>query len=323
MNKLSDLITRKDKMIDDIIMLNRDITRKNPHKIGCPNKAFIKDVEKPNEELDLVLLNIFKEQDALSGPAHFNRENTWCWGGPTPRWGGTLDPETSVKGARWFDFDNVVYLHGPVNDHAMKIHSHCKKLICALSGIGRTSGAQPESDTETAENLSRLSLTYKNIKGGIIDDLIQNYGRQYSYRDIENIYNSLKKYNKDLDLYAVVYARELDLPSTKALAPLVDCVNLWFWLRADLVDMDLSIEKCHNVFPGRKIMMGVFMHDYGLGAIGNKPEIIEWQLKKARKHLACGKINDIVILGDREIVKYPDLAKSIRKFFKSEFQTKS
>jgi hypothetical protein len=48
--------------------------------------------------------------------------------------------------------------------------------------------------------------------------------------------------------------------------------------------------------------------------------IIESQLKRARQLLSAGKINDIVILGDREIVKYPDTAKSIKGFFASEFR---
>ena len=320
MNRMAELIKQKDKMIQEILELNREFVKKEPDIVGCPSKNFIQAVEKKNMELDQVLLSIFKEQDECAGSAHFSRKNTWCWGGPTPKWGGSMDMDTSVKGAEYFGFDNVVYLHGPVNEDAIKLHSKCKKILCALSGIGRTAGAQPESDTETAENLSKLSLKYKNIKGGIIDDLIQSYGRNYSCRDIESIYNALKKHNSELDLYAVVYAHELDLPSVKAFEPFIDCVNLWFWLRSDLADMDLTVEKCRHVFPGKKIMMGVFMHDYGLGAIGNTAKIIESQLKKARQLLAAGKINDIVILGDREIVKYPDTAKSIKEFFASEFR---
>jgi hypothetical protein len=232
-----------------------------------------------------------------------------------------MDMDTAFKGAEYFGFDNIVYLHGPVNDEAMKIHSGSKKLLCALSEIGRTPGAQPESDVETAENLSRFSLTYKNIKGGMIDDIVGAYGKRYSYRDIEAISRALKKHNKDLKLYSVVYANELDCEGTKIFQPLIDCVNLWFWCKSELIDMDLAVEKCQSVFPGKEIMMGVFMHDYGLSDLGNNPEIVEFQLEKARTLLAAGKINDIVILGDREIAKYPDTAKLIKKFFASEFES--
>ena len=176
-----------------------------------------------------------------------------------------MDRATSVKGAKYFGFDNVVYLHGPVNEDAIKLHSKCKKLLCALSGIGRSAGAQPESDTETAENLSKLSLKYKNIKGGIIDDLIQSYGRHYSCRDIENIYNALKKHNSELDLYAVVYAHELDLPSVKAFEPFIDCVNLWFWLRSDLADLAVRLAGVHRGGHRPADMLRAVLAPAGLG----------------------------------------------------------
>ena len=320
MDKMAELIGQKDKVIQKIIDLKKELSKKEPYVLGSPTKNFIKTVEKSSREVDQILLDIFKEQEKCAGPEHFSKENTWCWGGPTPEWGGSMDPDSAVKGAKYFGLDNVVYLHGPVNGEAMKIHSKCKKLLCALSSIGRAPGAQPETDIETAENLSKFSLTYKNIKGGMIDDIVGSYGRRYSYRDIEAMSKALKKHNATLELYAVVYAHELDMEATKVFQQLIDCVNLWFWKKSDLVDMDLIVDKCYSVFPGKKIMMGIFMHDYGLSDLGNMPEVIEFQLKKARKLLAIGKINDIVILGDREIPKYPDSAKLIKTFFTSEFK---
>ena len=59
-------------------------------------------------------------------------------------------------------------------------------------------------------------------------------------------------------------------------------------------------------------MMGVFMHDYGASDLGMPTEMLEFQLHKARKYLSEGKINDIVILGDREIAQWPANAKAIK-----------
>ncbi len=141
----------------------------------------------------------FKLMDK-KGPEHFSRENTWIWGGPTPRWGGTMDPDCAVRGAEYFDLENIVYMYGATDEEAIKLHQSAKKLICQLSEINRSPGVVCGSDAETAELLSKLSLKYPNIKGGMIDDLIGNYGRNLSLKEVRTIYENLKKHNQDLKL---------------------------------------------------------------------------------------------------------------------------
>ena len=60
------------------------------------------------------------------------------------------------------------------------------------------------------------------------------------------------------------------------------------------------------------------------GGRGNSLNLLESPremetIAKARKYLSEGKLNDIVILGDREIAKWPANAKAIKKFLKSQF----
>ena len=213
----------------------------------------------------------------------------------------------------------MVYVYGAINEETIAIHKNCKKLLCQLTQISRSPGAQCESNVENAEKLSRLSLKYPNIKGGIIDDLIGNYGVNISRAEVKNVYDALKKHNAGMKLYAVVYAHELDSDIIKILAPYIDCVNLWVWEKYDLPDLDLIIEKCRKAFPGKEIMMGIFMHDYGASDLGVPPEMLEFQLHKAGKYLSEGKLHDIVILGDREIAKWPAAAGVIKKFLNSQF----
>ena len=66
-------------------------------------------------------------------------------------------------------------------------------------------------------------------------------------------------------------------------------------------------------------MMGVFMFDYGLTIMPNQPDAMIYQLTKAKKFLREGKIDDVVILGDREIEKCPSAAVAIKEFFAKEF----
>ena len=271
-----------------------------------------------NRRLEELVFEIQAELDK-PGPAHFSRENTWLWGGPTPYWGGIAKPDCAMDGARWFGFQNVVYVYGPVDEEAIALHSCAQRLLCQLSEVSRSPGASRGIDAETAERLSKLSLQYQSIEGGIIDDLVGHFGRDLSLEGIAEIRNALKSHNAGLKLYSVVYASELESPKIREIEPYVDAVNLWLGYKYQLNEMDYAIEKCRLVFPGKKIMLGVFLFDYFATQAPNTVDFLSIQLEKARGYLAQGKISDIVILGDRDIEKVPDEARFTRDFFQREF----
>ena len=288
-------------------------------KFGQPVPAEIEEQCRENNRLlEKLVFEIQRELDK-PGSAHFSRENTWLWGGPTPYWGGSTKPDCAMDGARWFGFQNVVYVYGPVDEEAIALHSSARRLLCQLSEVSRSPGASRGTDAETAERLSKLSLQYQNIEGGIIDDLVGHYGRDLSLEGIAEIRNALKSHNDRLKLYSVVYASELESPKIKEIEPYVDAVNLWLGYKSQLNEMDYAIEKCRLVFPGKKIMLGVFLFDYFATQAPNTVDFLSFQLEKARGYLAQGKISDIVILGDREIEKVPDEARFTRDFFQREF----
>jgi hypothetical protein len=317
MNRIAELNAEREKLSAEILHMNTAVC-KGKHDGGYPSKEFAAIMTPLSRELDKCLVGLIAELHKKGFPK-FSKENVWLWGGPTPEWGGSMDKDTSVKGAEYFGLDNVVYVYGAIDEEAMEIHKNCKKLLCQLTQINRTPNAQRESNVENAEKLSRLSLQYPNLKGGIIDDLVGNYGYNISRAEVKNVYDALKKHNSAMKLYSVVYAHELDSATIKILAPYIDCVNLWVWGKYELPDIDLIIEKCLKAFPGKEIMMGVFMHDYGASDLGMPPELLEFQLSKARQYLSAGKINDLVILGDREIAKWPAIAARIKKFLDSQF----
>ena len=272
-----------------------------------------------NRELDRAIATCFHCMDR-KGPTRFSRDNTWIWGGPTPYWGGSMEPDCAVKGAQYFNLKNIVYMYGAVDEPSVRLHKNAKKLLCQLSSISRSPGVVCGSDAENAELLSKLSLRYPNIKGGVIDDLIGNYGRNISLRELTQISSALKKHNAQLKLYSVVYAAELDSPFLKNIDPHVDAVNLWVGLKHQLPSMDLAVEKCRFAFPGKEIMLGIFIYDYFAADQPNGKEILEIQLKRAKKYLSEGKIHDMVILGDREIAKCPEESAFVREFLAKEFQ---
>ena len=247
-NRLSQLFCKKAELAAVAEMLAGKAYKYS--KFGQPVPVEIEEQCRENNRLlEKLVFEIQRELDK-PGSAHFSRENTWLWGGPTPYWGGSTKPDCAMDGARWFGFQNVVYVYGPVDEEAIALHSSARRLLCQLSEVSRSPGASRGTDVETAERLSKLSLQYQNIEGGIIDDLVGHYGRDLSLEGIAEIRNALKSHNDRLKLYSVVYASELESPKVKEIEPYVDAVNLWLGYKYQLNEMDYAIEKCRLVFPG-------------------------------------------------------------------------
>lgn len=294
----------------------RDIV---PYNAKFASQEYLDLVQESTNKLNDVTSKIIEIRRAMHGPSHFSRENVWVWGGPTPSWGGSMAKDASIKAAKWFDFDNIMYVYGELNEEMMAIHKDCGKVICHLGSNCRTAGAKKLGDVEEAEELSRLSLQFPNIRGAVIDDMIGNCGRAYSKKIYYAMHEAIKKHNPNLEMYGVIYTHELDDNRCLELADSIDRVILWTWCREDLLDLEMNVAKCLNKFPGKKIMMGLFMFDYGRTILPNQVADIAYQLDLSRKFLSEGKIEDIVILGDREIDKCPAVADYIKSFFQAEF----
>ena len=63
---------------------------------------------------------------------------------------------------------------------------------------------------------------------------------------------------------------------------------------------------------------GVFLHDYGRSDAGMPPELLVYELDKAREYLTAGMIEGVVILGDREIKKWPEQAETVRRYLRNQ-----
>ena len=119
--------------------------------------------------------NAFAEKirSLLAAAPEFDRgipisnEKLWLWGGPTPEWGGSMQPDTLVQTAQYFNTQNGVYVYGRTSEEMIALHAGMKNLLAMVTSTCRAPGQQPETDAECAEKLSRLSLKYPNIRGGI------------------------------------------------------------------------------------------------------------------------------------------------------------
>ena len=240
----------------------------------------------------------------------------WLWGGPTPEWGGSLQPDTLLKTADWFHISNGVYVYGPTTEEMISLHAPLKKLLAMVTTQCRAPGQQPESDEECAEKLSKLSLKYPNIVGGMMDDMTSHAEDipPEKISQVAAVSRALKKHNPALKLYGVVYRHELGKKDFSPLLPYLDGVSLWFWNQEELLDVGGGVEECRRNFPGKEIFLGLFLHDYGTADAGTLSELLIYQLKGARAMAASGQIDALIVLGDREILKWPEAAAVVKGF---------
>ncbi len=277
-------------------------------------------IEPENAELNRLLF------EALAGApktdpakqAKLDRGNLWLWGGPTPYWGGSMADDTLITAAEAYDIHNGVYVYGPTNDKMMQLHSSFDNLLCQVNSNCRTPGAQEgSSNMENAERLSELSLKYPNIRGAMLDDVSTGF-KTVLPDDFAAVNQALKKHNDALKMYGVIYAHELNSRNFSFVAPYLDVVNLWFWCKEEILSYDETIAKCLEVFPGKPILQGIFLHDYGTSDAGAPPELLIYQLDRTREHIAQGHIKGVVILGDREIAKWPATAKAVQGYLRNQ-----
>ncbi len=269
-------------------------------------------------ENDAVNNEIMKLLPSLPAPKttqtpKLSADKVWVWGGPTPSWGGSMADDTLVRGADYFHAENVVYVYGPTTDKMMQMHSKYKKMLCQINANCRTQGALANTEEENAELLSRLSLKYKNIVGGMCDDYTVSSSKIVLPERFEKMYTALKKHNSALKLYGVIYVHELGRGKFRLIQPYIDVVNLWHWNKEEILNIDKNIDICQQDFPGKPILLGIFIHDYGCANCGSLPELLIYQLEKAREYAHKGIVEGIVILGDREIKKWPQAALAVKK----------
>lgn len=238
------------------------------------------------------------------------REKTWTWGyvidgeipgrvpfisdsGKAPFDG--ISSCSLETGAEYLGTPNVIYMNSnhDLNSLTPELLNRIKfsnQIICAL---------QHGKYKETAKAVSSLSVQYKNIIGGLIDDFKDYHGpsKDITVEETKTIYNNLKSQNPDLKLYVVRYTWD-DQKDLLPYLPYFDVINLWVWKAAEepwQQTLEPEIDQIKKI-TGKPILLGLFIHDYGNTGKPMPMNILELQFVKAAELLRKNKIEGFVIL---------------------------
>ena len=72
----------------------------------------------------------------------------------------------------------------------------------------------------------------------------------------------------------------------------LDVINLWTWHANDIVDIEANVARCETLFPGKPIVAGLYLYDYGDGR--RIPlDLLEMQCETALRLVHAGRIEGI------------------------------
>jgi hypothetical protein len=232
------------------------------------------------------------------------------------------------EGCTYFGLRKAYYLYHGNNEMALAKLAHLAEVICDISiwryrkledaqgniGWGITHEKSPEVMRAEAEAVSRLSLSFPNVRGAMLDDLLGAIRSQgYAPGTCAEIRAALKAHNPRLQVCSTVYTHELEAGNWTALDELIDVVFLWTWKSEDLLKLDDGVARCRELFPGKPIILGCYLSDYTMRA-PVPMDRLRFQWERIPGYLDKGLIDGFCILGAYLIDHHPEQASWVREF---------
>ena len=287
-------------------------------------------------------------------------DNVWIWAGP----GNSLGP--SVYGladtASYFGSPNVCSMWLPSStphEAALDTLKGFKRVVwdvtctrwvsrmCRINGeeedrvgffeVNSWALGQGDESKEEAARIGRLSKTYPNIAGVIMDYSFGGFeSRGGTPDDLKDIQTALKAENPSLELHWMNFTTDIDEKWSDYL-PYVDVISLWEPSPDNLVNLDETVDRCASVFHGKPIVLGLFLVHYWArrlkpGERDDWQQHIEWamrplpqetlrmQLETSARLLKEGKITGISILAEALVDKFPETAACVRDYLEENWK---
>ena len=282
------------------------------------------------------------------------RDKVWVWAGP----GNSLGP--SVYGladtAAYFGAENVCAMWLPSTTEpsaALDTLTGFRRVVWDITctrwrrqmyrvGDDETervgffeeaswSQGRGHESKEEAARISELSRTYPNIAGGILDYSFGGFeSRGGTPEHLKEIRDALKAENPAMELHWMNFTTDIDEKWSEYL-PHVDVISLWEPSPDNLENLEESVDRCAQVFPGKPIVLGLFLvhywarrmqpgetdewqqhHDWALRPLSE--DRLQLQFETAARLLQEGKVSGISILAEALVDKFPETAEWVRGF---------
>lgn len=205
---------------------------------------------------------------------------------------------TPLEGAVYFDIPNmcrVVYKGKPTipyDQDAMVLDSLDRVVwsIADYGGMGR-----PEDGDADVIEVARQAALHPNITGAIMDDFFVNreHWEKYPVEKLKKYKDTLNLYSgRRMELWVVIYTHDFSDDVVPYLAE-CDVVTMWTWWAKDILRIEDNLSKLKGLCPGKRIMAGCYMWDYG-DCRALPEDLMRLQLDKYYSLVGSGEIEGII-----------------------------
>jgi hypothetical protein len=234
------------------------------------------------------------------------RNKMWVWGTRESRGGddrglAAWAEASPAARAKMLGLRNVIIAGGKVlePDEAAALARECAPLggrIAYEVCPGEMTGKAADYVTDAASARAAADAA-PALEALLLDDLTsqQVASKGMAVGELANLCDSLRAGARPLSVWGVVYTMNLEHPGLAEYLKHLDVINLWTWRAQEVLDLDANFARCEALAPGKPIVLGLYMYDYGEG----KPmplDLMERQCETALKWLREGRIVGIVFL---------------------------
>jgi hypothetical protein len=161
-------------------------------------------------------------------------------------------------------------------------------------------GASGQTDGETREAVLELARRMPNVTGVMMDDFFKGHAPDgslvtaLSLGQLKDMRRRLRLADRTLDLWAVLYSRELDDAVQDYLA-LSDIVSFWTWQSEHLNDLETNFGRFEKIAVKQRKVLGCYLWDYG----NKQPmplELMRKQCEFGLRMLQSGRIEGMIFL---------------------------
>lgn len=206
---------------------------------------------------------------------------------------------TATEAACYLGIPNALWVvqhnfpEPPFDSYARPL-SALKRVVWSVLG-------DSSSDRSDVDEVLRLAERFPNITGGILDDFFQKpngEGRvaRFGLQELEQLRDRLHAAVRRLDLWAVIYAHQLDLPVEEYLER-CDVITFWTWWADHLTELEGNFTRLEAMAGRKRKLLGCYLIDPG----GEKLiplELMKRQCELGLKWLREGRVEGLILLGN-------------------------
>lgn len=234
------------------------------------------------------------------------KDRFWIWGHEAGSHNNQygikgLSRMTPVEAAFYLGVPNIIMVRyadkpaPPYNQYAIAL-SPLKRVVWSI--VGDEGCSDKENEIVLVQE---VASRFPNICGVMMDDFFQRFTTKdgqkkaaFTPEQLADIQSQLTVSSRKLDLWVVLYDRQLDLPVGEYLKQ-CDVVTFWTWQAKEIENLEQNFERAEKLSPSCRKVLGCYMYDYGEG----KPmpvSLMEKQCQLGLQWLRQGRIEGMIFL---------------------------